>query len=97
MTFPGEHCVRRRSDHLNQGPGLNLVYNNGARQVLLPPKEKASAELAHATSGKDHADEHQKCGHDQAGRALVDARHRSLPTRYRVARDERPPFGPPRQ
>jgi hypothetical protein len=34
-----------------KGDGLNLVYNNGARQVLMPPSDKA-AELIEATAGE---------------------------------------------
>lgn len=32
-----------------RGDGLNLVYNNGARQVLMPPKDKAE-EVIDATA-----------------------------------------------
>lgn len=35
-----------------KGDGLNLVYNNGARQVLMPPTDK-TAEAAAATEGED--------------------------------------------
>ena len=29
-----------------KGDGLNLVYNNGARQVLMPPNDKAAEVVA---------------------------------------------------
>jgi hypothetical protein len=32
-----------------KGDGLNLVYNNGARQVMLPPKDKAE-DITEATA-----------------------------------------------
>lgn len=32
-----------------KGDGLNLVYNNGARQVMMPPKDKAE-EVTEATA-----------------------------------------------
>lgn len=33
----------------SKGDGLNLVYNNGARQVMLPPKDKAE-DITEATA-----------------------------------------------